>query len=542
MTVILGLNGVPFSGHDPAAAIIVDNRILAMVEEERMIRKKRAMNFHPSRSLLEVMEIAELSPLQVDRIACPWIPRAMGVSEAESRDKFKYWLEMEGFRTVDEIDIQFVEHHTAHAWSGFSFIENHLRNKRIAALVLDGSGESTGGAAYLYFNDSLQPIWQLAQESSLGIYYEALTQYLGFSWGEEGKTMGLSAYGREMDLQPPAWPDVRLAPGLADWDSSDKTPRSSHIGYRTTLVNDFHERFGDHLSFNQKADIALAGQSYVARRLCEYLNEIRDKIDVLVLSGGIALNCTINAQIAKVCDEHNVQLIIPPFASDTGVALGAAIAVHDFPSRLEPLKDPYLGRNYSPTDIARELSGAGYQIQPMSAKEIAEKLWNEQLICGWFEGRSEMGPRALGKRCIVARPDQPKLRDKLNYIKGRESWRPLAPSVTAKEFARSYEGSFASGYMLINALGVGDSLDRLKGVIHVDGSSRPQVVEAHQAQYLELLCAVGSLSGTEALICTSFNQAGEPIVYAPMDAVRSAKKMGLDFLAGDGWYLPLKDG
>jgi len=310
------------------------------------------------------------------------------------------------------------------------------------------------------------------------------------------------------------------------------------------FIQEFQRLHGEHLSFNQRADIALAAQDVVGHRIAEYVTELLDDIDLLVLSGGVALNCAINAQTAALCQAKGVEFVVPPPASDTGVALGSAVAVasaldaNQNRASVTSIPDPFLGRMFEPDAIMQDLRNQGAVVETISTEALATELLEGSAICGWFEGRSEIGPRALGKRSIIARPDSASTRDRINLLKGRESWRPLAPSVTAAEFARSFAGSTPSPYMLINATVSPEAADRLRGVVHVDDTSRPQVVVAAGA-YHDLLERIGALWGSEAVICTSFNRAGEPMVYTPADALQSARAMELDLLAGDGWLVRL---
>lgn len=532
MSVILGLNGIPFEGHDPAAALIVDGSVVAAVEEERLCRVKRAIGLPPARSVREVMRIAGIAPQDVDVVALPWIPRAMGYDNVAVEEDVRRWLSGLGFRDDHRLHVRFVAHHIAHAWSGLAFVPGSLRGRRIGVLVLDGSGESTSGAAYL-FNQTLSCLWHVQQSSSVGLYYEAATHYLGFSWGEEGKTMGLAAYGRELDLKMPLLADERLAAPPGDWITSSESPVERHARFRHDLVLKLQQFHGQQLTFNQRADIALAAQQQAKMRVMSYVGELITKVDGLVLSGGVALNCAINATVAAQCRANGVELVIPPPASDTGVALGAAVAAVEDPLTIKPIAEPFLGINYPPHKVIDDLRAMGATVKHSSSEEIASMLVEENLVLGWFEGRSEIGPRALGKRSIIARPDSAKIRDRINFLKSRESWRPLAPSLTAAEFSRSFGNSAPSRYMLINATNCAHQ-ESLRGVIHVDGTSRPQVV-TEAGPYRALLSAVGVQTGCEAIICTSFNMAGEPIVYSPMEALSSAQAMGLDGLAGDGW-------
>jgi carbamoyltransferase len=538
MSVILGLNGIPFLGHDPAAALIIDGVVVAAVEEERLTRTKRAMGCPPTQAVREVMSIAGLSPHMVDVVAVPWMPKAMGYANAWAEAELRAWLEAHEFRRGSSLQIRFVEHHEAHAWSGLAFVPKGLENRNIGVLVADGSGESTGGAAYLYGDRGLTRHWHLKQASSLGLYYESVTQYLGFVWGEEGKTMGLAAYGRDMDLLMPDLCDAREHGPLLDWPPEEGSTKHRHERFREALVEQFQRLHGNpsHLTFNARADIALAAQAVVAERLMTYVREFSHPIDVVVFAGGVALNCTINATLAAYCRARGIEFVIPPPASDTGVALGAAVAALENPLTLRPIDHPFLGAHFSADTIVSALQSHGTNVELMPIERIATLLVEQSLVCGWVEGRSEIGPRALGARAIVARPDSVAVRDRINFLKGRESWRPLAPSVTAAEFQRSFPQAIPSPHMLINAASRGAS--HLRGVIHVDGTSRPQVVD-RPGPYRDLLTAIGHNSDGEALVCTSFNAAGEPIVYSPTDALRSARVMHLDALAGDGWFARL---
>ncbi len=177
-------------------------------------------------------------------------------------------------------------------------------------------------------------------------------------------------------------------------------------------------------------------------------------------------------------------------------------------------------------------------LEPPTIDELADELCERDAVCGWFADGAEVGPRALGARCVVCRPDSARMRDRVNFVKQREMWRPLAPSLTVDEFQRSFPG-VPSSYMLIAADARDEAASRLSGVVHVDGSARPQVVE-EPGPFRDLLLAMGRRTGSECVICTSFNQRGEPMVYSPRDAWLSAAAMGLDLLAGDGWCARLR--
>jgi carbamoyltransferase len=537
VSIVLGVNGVPFQGHDPSSALAIGGQIIAAVEEERLCRAKRAHGLRPLDSAKEVLNLGGLQGEAVDLVASPWRPSAFGMSDVKAAIELRSWLRYVGIANWRHLGIRFVDHHVAHAWSGLAFVPNAIRGRRVGVLVLDGSGESTSGARYM-FDGELSCRWQIAQNASVGIYYEALTEYLGFVWGDEGKTMGLAAYGRESQMELPKLPDDRMDGDLADRIVSG-SPRDLHVAIRSGLVRRFRALYGDDLDFGARADIARAAQDLIKARIMTYVAECVADCEVLVVAGGVALNCTINASIAEYCADQGRVLVICPAASDTGVALGGAVAVSARSDGWSSVVDPYLGRGYEPEEIARELRSAGVRVNRANSSDLAERLLVRREICGWFEGRSEIGPRALGKRCIIARPDSVAIRDRVNMLKGRESWRPLAPSLTEEEFRRSFCSETSSPHMLINASARPDAHEWLEGVIHVDGTSRPQVVH-QEGPYLELIRAMGAYGNAAAVLCTSFNAAGEPIVYTPTDALQSARAMGLDALAGDGWYASIR--
>jgi len=533
----MGLNGMRGLGHDAAAALVIDGRLEVAVEEERLARVKRAYGLPPMRAMREVLDVSGLSLADVQLVTYPWLPRAMGVDPSDLEREIRSWFAEAELAPRGDLRIRFIPHHVAHAWSGIAFVPGGPHGRRIGILVLDGSGESTSGACYIHESE-LSQVWSLNQDSSVGIYFEAVSQYLGFEWGEEGKAMALASYARNPDVPVPPLPDHRTygssPPGPYEGDS----PRLVHQTLRWRLMERFAALTGDHLPFDRRADVALAGQRVIGKRILDYASELLDEVDVLVLSGGVALNCAVNSEVASICRKKGVDFVVPPPASDTGVAIGGALAASSEDSPIAPVSDPSLGRKFEPCDAARLLHEQGERVAEISPKELAGQLVERSQVCGWFQGRSEVGPRALGNRSIIARPDSPTVRDRINLMKGRESWRPLAPSLTAREFGRDFTGSMPSPYMLITAEAVPGAFDRLGGVIHVDNTARPQVVGT-EGPYRDLLVEMGEVTGTEAVTCTSFNRSGEPIVYSPADALRSARAMKLDALAGDGWYVAL---
>ncbi|GAA2166018.1 carbamoyltransferase C-terminal domain-containing protein [Pedococcus bigeumensis] len=539
MTLVLGINGLTglHDRHDPGAALVADDLVVAAVEEERLNRVKRAVGFAPEQSVREVLRIGGFDLDDVDVVAYPWSPTPIGEPEHEVATLVVDWFRQLGRRRP--LEVRFIEHHAAHAWCGYAFAPAASRTASMGFLVLDGSGETTSGAAFLLRDDGLERLWNVAQATSLGGYYEALTQHVGFALGEEGKTMGLASYGNPREeLAVPVLPDLRF-PGELPTRTHDATlTPSSFRELRSRLLQSFEVCCPQVGTFQARADVALAAERYVGERVLAYAHELIPQVDTLVYSGGVALNCTLNAELAKDCRAARVDLVIPPSASDTGVALGAAVAVAVHEGHRPRPTEPYLGRTHATEAVVAAAAQEGLVVEELSIDDLASALVADSTLCGWFEGRSEVGPRALGRRSIIARPDDAGVRDKLNRVKGREGWRPLAPSLTAVEFERSFPGEVPSPHMLVAANAAPEAAARLAGVVHVDGSARAQVVE-DEGPYHQLLVAMGAQAGSEAVTCTSFNRAGEPMVYTPRDALLSARRMGLDLLAGPGWAVRL---
>lgn len=534
---VLGIHGYPGTGHDAGAAVVVDGKLVAAVEEERLARVRHAPGMAPGRAALEVCNIAGIDVRDVDRVAYPWLPEAMSSCRIEIEETIRASLAASwGCPVADIPRVDFIEHHVAHAWAGIAFLPDYARHQPAAVLVVDGMGESTSGAAFRWEDDDLAKIWSLDCTASLGMYYEGMTLGVGFGWGEEGKTMGLASYGREGMARVPSVEDRRLPP---DRDMAGPPFGASHRAKCQELREAVRGRLSPDLAtatFNERADVALAGQAAVESQLLTYVSELLGNVNSanLILSGGVALNCSINAKVADVCASLGVGFTIPPPASDCGVALGAAVAAN---GGVSGSVHPYLGRDVGASEAISSLRTAGARVTPASPEAVAARLADSQ-IGAWFLGASEVGPRALGHRCIIARPDSERVRDRVNALKGREPWRPLAPSVTRREFARSFDG-LPSSHMLIASFVRPHAADRLSGVRHVDGSSRPQVVDL-PGPYMSLLEATGTTVGSEAVICTSLNLAGRPLVYDVLEALDAAQQMNLDFLAGDGWLVDLQ--
>lgn len=535
--IALGLNGFAGADHDPAAAVVADDVLVSAVEEERLTRIRHAPGAPPVGAAREALALAGVDARDVQVVAHGWQPGALGsgLTAAEEAERVRRVLRDAGLDLDAGVRVEFVDHHLAHFWSGIPFIPPGHADDRVDGLVLDGAGESTAGAFFRLAGDELTKVWNLGLKGSLGFAYEAATLALGFHRGQEGKTMGLAPYGRPDARAPiPPPPDDRFPgdiPVLADRDELRAQNRSQLLQFRAMVPRG--------ASFNQRADLALGVQSMLEDRVLALLREITDPAPVLVLAGGVALNCTMNGKVAAWCRDNGVTLVVPPPANDAGVAIGAAVAHTNRPGRCRSRIGAALGREFAPELVRDRLAALGARVAERGGEYVVEQV-RAGKFCGWFSGPAEIGPRALGRRAILARPDSAALRDRLNVTKGRESWRPLAPSVQEEAYDTAFDGT-ASAYMLVASRIKPDAYGRLAGVAHVDNSVRPQAVSrVREPRYWELLEQARHATGLACLTCTSFNVAGAPIVYTPEDAWHAANQMGLDLLAGDGWCVDLR--
>lgn len=537
MATVLGLHGHPDFGHDGGVALIRDGSVLISVEEERVSRRKRARKTLPSSALLEALGCTRIDLAAVDAIAYPWQPKLFGESDHGFASLIQTWL-AETCEVPRHVvpPVVFVDHHVAHSGVGLAYAGNP---KKAAIMVIDGRGECCSGGAYVTQEGYLEKLYSVDMLGSLGLYYEALTQCVGFTWGEEGKTMGLASYGRDLGTLSEI-PDRRIEADVAP-ASSRANSKAQYNAERARLLQRIRSAFGDCDTFMQRSHLAATGEARVLERVSGWIDELLTStsgLSTLVVSGGVALNCSINSTLGRLAARRGVDLVIPPPAGDSGIALGAACVVAALMGEPPTARDAYLGRAFTRAEIEHALRAAGAQVTDVTAGDIARRLAAGE-VGGWFDGAAEAGPRALGRRSIIAVPDSEALRDKINFLKGRESWRPLAPSLTRREFDASCDG-IPNAHMLTTVIIKESEKKRFLGVRHVDGSARPQVVDdADSSGFGSVLREMGAVTGTEAVTCTSFNAAGEPIVHTPEDALVSAGRMGLDFLAGEGWAVSL---
>jgi carbamoyltransferase len=415
----------------------------------------------------------------------------------------------------------FIEHHLAHEASAFlcaPFSES-------AVLTMDGRGERVTTSYGVFRGGQYTRLKQIELPDSLGLLYEKVTHYLGFLHSsDEYKVMALASYG---------------TPRYAE--EFRRILRYHGAGEYTVEPVDLVARFGPARERgapfeDRHFDLAHSLQLVLEETVLEMTRWLREQsgLDRLVMAGGVALNCVLNAKVRD--DGAFTQVWVQPAAGDAGTALGAALWVDDrergHPVREWHMEHAYLGPEYSDEDIEKFLiwSKLPYRRLTDVARQTAELLAQDKVI-GWFQGRMEFGPRALGARSILAAPTSPTMQARLNQIKDREDFRPVAPVVMEEHAGAWFTGAKVAPYMLFVFKVNPAQAPRIPAVTHVDGTARVQTIRREQHPlYYDLLSAFHDITGVPILVNTSFNTRGEPIVASPRDAIESFWTSPLDAL------------
>ena len=591
MTSILGISAFY---HDSAAAIIVDGNIIAAAQEERFSRKKHDPRY-PFNAVKYVLEESNLNLNEVDHIVFfekPFLKfeRLLETYMAFAPKGFKsfslsmpIWLREKLFqkkflfdklkeqdKNFNDINkIKFSEHHYSHAAS--AFFPSPFEEAVI--LTLDGVGEWATTTVAIGKKNKLEIIEEIHFPHSLGLLYSAFTYYTGFKVNSgEYKLMGLAPYGK------PIFKDLILEKLLDLKEDGSFKLNMKYFNYATGLTmtnNNFSKLFGQPVRNSKKdlltqfhMDIAASIQSVTEEIVIRITKNIfsKHKIKNLCLAGGVALNCVANGKILKEKIFDNIW--IQPAAGDAGGSLGAALAFwyHELEKpRVEykdQMKGSYLGPNFKNDQIEKELKSLNANFIKYHKDEIisltAKELANEKTV-GWFQGRMEFGPRALGGRSILADPRSEKMQKELNLkIKFRESFRPFAPSILRDELNDWFELDCDSPYMLlvsevnkekqikmtkededlfgIEKLNVKKS--SIPAITHVDYSARIQTVHKEtNPRYYELIAEFKKNTGCPVLVNTSFNVRGEPIVCSVEDAFNCFMGTNLDILVIEDFIL-----
>jgi carbamoyltransferase len=567
---ILGINA--YHGNS-SAALVSDGQLIAAVEEERFNRVKYAAGF-PAAAIRYCLDAAGIKLTDVEHIAIPRDPWArLGTKlmyamrmPRFARERAKVLAKFVGIPEAlaqafdmdpEQIRARFhrIEHHQAHLASTF-FVSPF---EQAALLSADGLGDFASTMWATGKGNRMDIHGAIPFPHSLGMYYTAITQYLGFwKFGDEYKVMGLGAYGE------PAYLDefrrivktngsMGFRLGLEyfshhkhgaemSWRDAGKTPILGQI-FSDYLEKQFGPTRPGSAPLEQKhKDMAATLQARLEEVLFHNLNALHAQTGqkALCLAGGVAFNCLANGKIFDRTPFEKV--FVQPAAGDAGLAIGAAFHVYHQAlghPRSFVMKHAYWGPGYSATEIRtameeRSLPGAGVEISELPEDELAKAAAQciaDGDVLGWFSGRAEWGPRALGNRSIIADPRRPEMKDILNRrIKHREIFRPFAPSILAEATAEFFEQSNPSPFMTFAYSVRPEKRSALAAPTHVDGTGRLQTVEREaNPRYWKLIREFGRLTGVPAVVNTSFND-NEPIVCRPEEAIDCFLRTQMDTL------------
>jgi len=596
--------GISAYYHDSAAALLKDGDLAAAAQQERFSRKKHDARF-PGDAIRYCLETENLHLNDLDRIVFydkPLIKfeRLLETYMSYAPNGFRsfiaampVWLkeklylksvlkkelaQLAGCKPKDLPPLLFAEHHQSHAASAFFFSPF----ERAAVLCLDGVGEWATTSTWLGTGADLEPLWEIDFPHSLGLLYSAFTYFTGFRVNSgEYKLMGLAPYGQ------PKYVELILDKLLDLKEDGTFRLDMQYFNYCTglTMTNSrFDKLFGgpprqpESNLTQREMDIAASIQvvtEEVVLRLASTLHKETGEKN-LCLAGGVALNCVANGRLLREGPYENIW--IQPAAGDAGGAVGAAaVAWHGYDKQPRTLNGnscpaadrmhgSYLGPEYAPEQIKAELDAMGAKYRVLDDDTLfakAAQLLAEENVIGWFQGRMEFGPRALGGRSIIGDPRSARMQSVMNLkIKYRESFRPFAPSVLWERVSDYFEQSVPSPYMLIVApvqeklrIALTDEQQQLFGIeklrlkrselpaiTHVDYSARVQTVhEETNPRYHALLKAFEQLTGCGVLVNTSFNVRGEPIVCRPTDAYRCFMRTEMDYLVVENFFLEKKE-
>jgi carbamoyltransferase len=538
--------------HDSSACLVRDGELIFAVAEERLSRRKHDARY-PWNAVQACLDFCGIQANQLDEVCFGWqrpgavfrhdlkcfatgkmAPNYLNVLNS-ARLFLSMWHQDGGMNRFRQqfgglrTRARFVDHHLAHALSAYSF----SGFDDAAVVVMDGRGAWEATSIWHGRDARLAQVMTIPFPDSIGLFYSEFTEFLGFQRNsDEWKVMGLAPYGHPgMDLrsfidletkpyrvQPKRLTGngAKIAAGMAALLGPARVPESE--------IEDRHKNI-----------------AYAVQDACEIamMNVVRLAIEKtgsrnVCLAGGVALNSKANGKIAA--SGLVEKMFVQPAASDDGVALGAALAPYlDAGGRLpmKVMRHAYLGPSFD--DAAIEKTLQTYKLKYKKLSDIAAtaaELLSQGKILGWFQGRMEFGPRALGSRSILADPRDPEMNAKVNNaVKFREWWRPFAPSMKREAAAEYLESATDSPFMILTAQMRAAKRKVIPSVTHVDGSARPQTVEKEfNPLYWRLLDEFEKRTGVPALMNTSFNLRGEAIVNTPTDAVRTFFSSGMDAL------------
>lgn len=550
--IILGIIG---GFHDAAACLLIDGKVIALAEEERFTRKKHAFEAFPDAAADYCLKEAGIKRREIDKVTFsfdldklvesnekvePW--RSSFAKNRRNLLRFReyYWNVKERAiawtRARALPDPTFVDHHSAHlasAFFGSDFDSASL-------LSIDSRGELDTTVMGIGIGNEIREIKRIPLPHSLGMLYTSITGFLGYQmYDGEGTVMGLASYGKDIyrkefdsivksiDGCLECEPDYlwnKFTDGFTDNENALEKLFGAPRHYRRDPRNGIDEH------------IAASLQGCVTRhvsRLVGWLNE-KTGLKKLCIAGGVGLNSKMNGELLELdCVE---ELYVQPLANDAGGALGGAYWLYNklTGKRPEPLRDVYLGPACTNDEIYREIVSRMLKFEkPDNLIDEVASLLVEGKVVGWVQGRMEAGPRALGARSILADPSREDVKDIVNIkVKNREPWRPFAATILDTHRDEYLINCKKAPFMIVCHKVKEGAYKKIKGACHIDGTSRVQVLERDvNPRFYDLIKRFGEITGVYALLNTSFNVRGEPIVCKAEEAIEVFVNSGMDALA-----------
>ena len=568
MNYILGITGP--EAYIPAAALVKDGNLVAAAEEERFVRIKQARGYSPINAIEFCLKYEGITFDDVDMIGVGWDSPSTHLRKNISfllTKKPHHIIRFPSvYHTYKKIKIknEFIEqlnrkvvyntHHIAHAASAF-----HVSGFEDANIItMDGSGEVDATMlAVGKRGKGIEVIKRWSYIESVGALYSDFTNYLGFiPLMDEGKVMGLASYGKPIDSEKIS--------GLIKFSEKDYT-MDTLCNYKNYIpgIIDYIKRFGkwpdgwrirknlidifgpprskDDKITSKHADVAATIQNIYETTLIKVATALHDETGIrrFCLAGGSALNCVGNGKLLE--QDFVDEIFIQPAASDDGTAIGAAYLLYtaEHKSRFK-MEHAYWGPEYSNEEVEEVLKKFDFKFDYYDDIEgIVAELLNRGEIVGRFQGRMEIGPRALGNRSILANPTIPEMADEVNIkVKHREPWRPFAPSMLEESAKEYLKNSYPSPFMILSSKVIEEKQKEIPAVVHVDGTTRAQTVtKKTNSRYYRLISEFEKVSGVPVILNTSLNDRGEPIVCSPFDAINTFKKTGLTYLAIENYMV-----
>ncbi|KZN22645.1 carbamoyltransferase [Haladaptatus sp. R4] len=547
-----------YGQHDPSAVLFEDGEAVYGIEEERLSRDKHASHSFPTNAIRACLDYRDLELGNLSKIVLPYDPslqskildhylrdivRLDGLSTKARHIEWLVKSQVRGrFFPTNHVESRLADigtpvppivtrsHHACHAASAF----HPSGLDEAVILTVDAKGEYDSTVVWHGDEHGLTRIRTYDHPNSLGLFFAVVTEYLGYRmFNGEGKVMGLAPYGEENEAIESALRDL-ITPGV-NYDVTELTKRwGTDYGVRRLEEYLGRPRNDTPGEFDQwQKDFAYTAQKLLEETVLDMATTYANHIGTrnVALAGGVALNCKMNMRLIESNDIENV--FIQPVANDAGLALGAGW-LDQSPSAVPQMTNVYLGSEYETDEIVNllETNKVSYKRPDNLERYVAEQLADGSLV-GWFRGRLEMGPRALGSRSILADPRSIASRDRVNeFVKHREEWRPFAPSML-EDAAEEYLVNGRPAPFMITASDVRpENKNHIEAVLHpADDSTRPQTVREDQhPQYYRLIAEFGNITGVPVVLNTSFNDHAEPIVETPAQALKDFYGMGLDVL------------